>query len=298
MKKIILTLFLVLSLCGPLLSDSPPGAPARNLVSRMMDAREGFRPPAKMMRYIVDAEPGDVSWPFDIARIEGMLENVLDRAADGTYRFKRESAGAGGSPRSRSAAALAYVNKVISDWAVMQLDPKFDRCDEQTVRNLAGYRVDLDPDFWRKFAILTKKGFFGGEGTMAGGWVSAWKITDRVYLVLTSDSGSEGHPCDYQFVMWNGAKDWPIAGFNTFPDATRVIAVVRAVKDSAAANNLAALIYARDANRRIYMPEYVEHLLHRAASAGCETAFYNLGILMEEQGNIEQAKVFFSRESR
>jgi len=43
------------------------------------------------------------------------------------------------------------------------------------------------------------------------------------------------------------------------------------------------------------MPEYVESLLRRAAAAGCETAFHNLGVLMEEQGDAEQAKAFFSR---
>ena len=43
-----------------------------------------------------------------------------------------------------------------------------------------------------------------------------------------------------------------------------------------------------------YVPE-VTPLLARAAAAGCETAFHNLGVLMEEQGDAEQAKAFFSR---
>jgi len=45
---------------------------------------------------------------------------------------------AGGTSRERSARACAYVNKVFSDWAVMELDTKFARCDAKTVQALAG----------------------------------------------------------------------------------------------------------------------------------------------------------------
>ena len=46
------------------------------------------------------------------------------------------------------------------------------------------------------------------------------------------------------------------------------------------------------------MPDYVEQLLRRSAAGGCETAFHNLGVFMEEQGDAEQAKAFFSREQK
>lgn len=269
------------------------GLPARSLAARMLDARERFTPPAKPMRW--EADPGaDLKrWPFDVARIEGLLEKGLVRAEDGGYVLKREDAG--GTSRERSARACAYVNKVFSDWAVMELDTKFARCDAKTVQALAGYRVDLNPDFWSQFAILTKKGLFGGGSATVGGWIAGWKVADNLYLLLTSELGVEGRPRDYQFVMWDGKKDWPIVGFDEFPDAARALAAMRVKESPVAANNLAALLHARDANRRLYMPEYVESLLRRAAAAGCETAFHNLGVLMEEQGDAEQAKAFFSR---
>ncbi len=290
--KALISISLSLCLFSALSADS---LPPRSLVSRMLDAHEPFTPPAKQMRFVAAADGEQPSWPFNIARIEGMLEKTLLRAADGRYHLKRPTTGTNDSSRVRSAVALAYVNKVIADWAVLQLDAKFERCDAKTVKALAGYRVDMDPDFWQKFAILTKKGLFGGGSATVGGWISAWKIADQIYVVLTSDLASEGCPRDYQFVRWDGVKDWPIAGFDSFPDAARVQVALRVVKVPAAANNLAALLHARDANRRIYMPEYVESLLRRSAAGGCETAFYNLGVLMESQGDLEQAKAFFSR---
>lgn len=290
------SLLVVLLLCGVTLADTTPLP--RSLVSRMLDARENFIAPKKSMCLEVDAGADTTKWPFDVARIERMLEKVLDRAEDGSYRLKREDDGANDNLRERSAAALAYVNKVIADWSVMQLDGKFERCDAKTVMALAGYRVDLDPDFWQKFAILTKKGLFGGGSAKVGGWISAWKVSDRLYLVLTSELSTEGRPRDYQFVRWDGKKDWPIAGFEEFPDAVRALTVMRVTESPIAANNLAALVHAREANRRLYMPEYVEQLLRRSAAGGCEKAFHNLGVLMEEQGDVEQAKAFFSREQK
>lgn len=270
----------------------------RSLVSRMLDARENFTPPKKPMRLERDPGLDAAKWPFDIARIEAMLEKALDQAEDGSYRLKRDGDGANGNPRERSAAALAYVNKVIADWSVMQLDSKFERTDAQTVMALAGYRVDLDPNFWESFAILTKKGLFGGGSAKVGGWISAWKVADRIYLVLTSELATEGRPRDYQFVMWDGRKDWPIAGFDEFPDALRALTVMRVTESPVAANNLAVLVHSREVNRRVYMPEYVEQMLRRSATGGCETAFHNLGVFMEEQGDLEQAAAFYSREQR
>ena len=265
----------------------------RSLVSRMMDARDGFKAPAKAMRVEADVGADPAQWPFDVARVERLLEQALVRAEDGTYRLKRDDAG--GDARARIARALAYVNKVIAEWAILSLDAKFARCDAATVKALAGYRVDTDPNFWDAFAILTRKGLRGGGSVLVGGWITGWKITDRIYLLLTSELAKDGCPRDYQFVMWDGRKDWPIMGFDTFPDAARALTALRIKASPAAANNLAALLHARDANRALYMPEYVETLLRRAATAGCDCAFYNLGVIMEEQGNLEQARAFFSR---
>lgn len=294
--RIVISLAAVVAFSCVALADAIPLP--RSLVSRMLDARENFVAPKKQMRLEVDPGADVAKWPFDIARIEGLLEKVLDRAEDGSYRLKRDGDGANDNLQERSANALAYVNKVIADWAVMQLDGKFERCDAKTVMALAGYRVDLNPNFWHSFSILTKKGLFGGGSAEVGGWISAWKITDQLYLVLTSELSAEGRPRDYQFVKWDGSKDWPIAGFEEFPDAARALTVMRVTESPVAANNLAALVHAREANRRIYMPEYVEQLLRRSAAGGCEKAFHNLGVLMEEQGDAEQAKAFFSREQK
>lgn len=257
----------------------------------MLDACERAAPPAKAMRWAADDGADPARWPFDVARVEGLLEKALVRAPDGAYVLRRDAA-------AGAAAARAYVNKVIAEWAVMALDAKFARCDAKTVRALAGYRVDLNPDFWSQFAILTKKGLHGGGSATVGGWIAGWKVADALYLLLTSELGAEGRPRDYQFVMWDGKKDWPIAGFETFPDAARALAVLRVKDCPAAANNVAALLHARDANRRLPMPDYVESLLRRAAAAGCEAAFHNLGVLMEEQGDEEAARAFFSRDAR
>ena len=265
----------------------------RSLVSRMLDARESFAPPAKAMRFEADPGAEAVDWPFNVRRVERMLERGLDRGEDGSYHLKNAELGV--PLREQSAAALAYVNKVLAEWAVIELDAKYPRCDADTVKALAGYRVDMKPDFWQKYAVVTKKGMLGGGSARVEGWVTAWRVTERVYLLLTSELADPSRARDYQFVMWDGKKDWPIAGFDGFPDAARAQAALRVLESPAAANNLAALLHARDANRTSYMPDYLESLLRRAAAGGCEAAFYNLGVLMEEAGDREQAAAFYSR---
>ena len=145
----------------------------RSLVSRMLDARESFTPPAKAMRLAPDSGGGGVDWPLNVARVEKMLEKRLDRAEDGAFLL-RSADGRERSPRERADAALDYVNKVFAEWAVIELDAKFPRCDDATVRALAGYRVDMDRDFWSRHAVLSKAGVAGGGAAGMKGWVAGW----------------------------------------------------------------------------------------------------------------------------
>lgn len=277
------------------LADGAKSPFARSLVSRMIEAREGSQAPIKRMWY---AEPGKasgaVSWPFNVARVERLLEGGILTMDDGSMRLKRDAS----EPDSRKASgnAIAYANRVICEWAVMELDARFERCDAETTKKLGGYRAELDPDFWRNYAILSKAGASGGGSSKAGGWITAWKIEKTLYLVLTTDIGKETCPREYQFVMWNGKKDWPMVGFDSFPDAARFGMVRSLLESPAAANNLAAMIHSGEANRGAYMRDYVESLLRRAAAGGCDAAFHNLGVLMEEKGMKEEAEAFYTRE--
>lgn len=248
--------------------------------------------PVKEMRGEADTGATTAAWPFNVARIEGMLEKGLVRDAAGGYRLKRDT---GVESKAATAAALAYVNTVISDWAVMQLDARFPRMDAETVRALAAYRTDSEKDFWSRFAPVAEKGALKGPPDKKDGWTAAWKIAEKLYLVVTADLKDVCRGRDYHFVMWDGRRDWPIAGFDSFPDAARARMVLRLMDCPAAANNLVVLLHARDANRHFYVPDYMESLLRRAATGGCETAFHNLGVLMEEQGEKEQAEAFYSR---
>ena len=71
--------------CGAALADATPLP--RSLVSRMLDARENFVAPKKPMRLETDPGADATKWPFDVARIEEMLEKALDRADDVSYRL-------------------------------------------------------------------------------------------------------------------------------------------------------------------------------------------------------------------
>lgn len=283
----------VLGVCV-LNAASAPTSIRPSLVSRMMDAREGSPAPIKRLWFAPDEHLEDAEWTFDIARVERLLEKALVQGDDGVFRLRRAAQEA--DSRKASLAALEYVNRVIAEWAVLQLDMKFTRCEAATIKALGTYRAEVDANFWKNFAIFTKKGVVGGGSMRAGGWITAWKITDALFLVLTNELGKEGHPRDYQFVMWDGKKDWPIVGFVSFPDAARVALVKRILTSATAVNNLAVLLHARDANRTNYMRDYVESLLRRAAREGCETAFHNLGVLMEEKGLKDEAEAFYSRE--
>ena len=266
----------------------------RSLVSRMLDARDGSAAPKKQMWYAgaETVDPGE--WPFDVARVEELLEKTMVRAEGGPFRMRRQA----DEPDARKAGAhaLAYANKIICEWAVMSLDSKFPRCDADMTRTLGAYRVDIDKDFWSNYAILTKSGAVGGGSSKAGGWITSWKVTTNLYLVVTSDLAKECDPRDYQFVMWDGVKDWPVVGFDSFPDAARFAMVKSLLAVPGSANNLAAQIHSREANRSCYMREYVESLLRRSAAGGCDAAFHNLGVLMEERGLAAEAEAFYSRE--
>lgn len=276
-------------------ADDESASPfARSLVSRMLDARDGPAAPKKRMWYARTKAPDAAQWPFDVARVEGLLEKAVVCTAGGPYRMRRQMGET--DARRAGAAALAYVNKVVCEWAVMSLDAKFSRCDAETTKALGAYRADLDRDFWANYAILTKSGAFGGGSYRAGGWITAWKIETNLYLVLTADLAKECRPRDYQFVMWDGAKDWPVAGFDSFPDVARFAMVKSLLLDPASANNLAALLHSREVNRLTYMREYAESLLRRAAAGGCDEAYHNLGVLMEERGLLSEAEAFYSRE--
>ena len=294
MKNFVAILTLVPAVFAAAALAPAPAPFARSLVSRMLEARDGSSAPAKRMWYSPDFSVKDAEWDFNVQRVEALLEKSLVKADDGSYRMKRDADAA--DSRKASADALAYVNRFIAEWAVMQLDTKFSRCEADTVKALAGYRVDLDPQFWSKYAIFTKKGVVGGGAMKSGGWISAWQITPGLYLLLTNELGRETHPRDYQLVMWDGKKDWPIAGFDSFPDANRVALAKRVLTVPAAVNNLAVAIHSHEINRNCYMRDYVESLLRRAARDGCETAFHNLGVLMEEKGLKEEAEAFYSRE--
>lgn len=293
-------LAMALCLCaasGPAADEASAGERSpfvRSLVSRMLDARDGSAAPKKGMWY-VRAKPLDAAeWPFDVSRVEGLLGKTMVRTAGGPYRLRRQADEE--DVRKAGRDALRYVNKIICEWAVMSMDSKFMRCDAGTVKALGAYRADLDREFWTNYAILTKSGAVGGGSSKAGGWITAWKITEKLYLVLTTDVARECHPRDYQFVMWDGEKDWPVVGFDSFPDIARFAMVKRLLDDPGSANNLAALIHSREANRSTFMPEYVESLLRRSAAGGCDAAFHNLGVLMEERGLAEEAEAFYSRE--
>ena len=266
----------------------------RSLVSRMLDARGGSVALKKQMWYVdaEKAEPGE--WPFDVARVEELLEKAMVRTEGGPFRLRRQA----DEPDARKAGAdaLAYVNKIICEWAVMSLDAKFPRCDADTTKALGAYREDLDREFWSNYAILTKTGAVRGGSSKAGGWITSWKVATNLYLVVTSDLAKECNPRDYQFVMWNGVKDWPVCGFDGFPDAARFAMVKSVLTEPRSANNLAVLIHSREANRSNYMREYVESLLRRSAAGGCDAAFHNLGVLMEERGLAAEAEAFYSRE--
>jgi len=282
---------------GSALRNLGEGGPApfgRSLVSRMIEARDGVSAPKKRMWYSPDFSVKDAEWTFDVQRVERLLEQSLVQGPDGSLRMKRDLAEP--NDRKASGAALAYVNRFIAEWAVLQLDGKFPRCDADTIKALSGYRAEIDPQYWDKYAIFTKKGVTGGGAMKSGGWITAWELSSGLYLLLTNDLGKDTQPRDYQLVMWDGHRDWPIAGFDSFPDANRMALVKRVLTVPAAVNNLAVAIHLHEINRTNYMRDYVESLLRRAARDGCETAFHNLGVLMEEKGLKEEAEAFYSRE--
>ncbi len=292
MKRALLILGFICA--GAAAAASAPAPFKPTLVSRLVDASEGSRAPIKRMWYAPDAAVADADWPFDVARVERLLEKTLQQGEDGTFRLKRDAASL--DAQAAAQRALEYVNRFIAEWSVLQLDAKFPRCSAQTIKSLGAFREEIDPSFWMNYAIFTKGGAMGGGSMKAGGWITAWQITSALYLVLTNELGTKGCPREYQFVMWDGKKDWPIVGFNSFPDAARVALVKRILTVPAAVNNLAVLLHSREANRTQYRREYVESLLRRAAGLGCDAAFHNLGVLMEEAGRKDDAAAFYSRE--
>lgn len=258
------------------------------LVTEMMAARGMLRKPPRAMK--MAEAPAEAQWDFKPERVEMLLRRQLERNGDGRWVRKGRGGEAG-----EDAAALAWVNMVISEWAIMAMDAKHGRCDAGTVLALAAYQRERTPDYWKDHEILDRKGMLKRSDAHWKKWSAAWKVGENTYLVHTADAESECRANLFQFVMWDGKHDWPVAGFNTFPDAERFTAVMNVLKNPKHQNNLMAYMHRGEANLADYSSDYVESMLRRAAAGGCEEAFWNLGALAEERGDEETAKSFFSR---
>jgi len=241
--------------------------------------------------------PDGTAWPFDVSTLARAFGRNLTRGADGLMHLRT----AQGLPLGKdglvtAAASAAYANRTVMEWAVLQLDARYPRCDARTVRALATCRMEREPDYWTHHAILFEKGLM--RPPAGGGWAAAWKLAGNYHFLIVSDAGAPFDRVDYQFVLWDGKRDWPLASFHEFPTPERAQAVLRVLDDGAACNDLAVLVDRGEVNRTLADPEYSEMLLRQALSRGDVTAAWNLGVLYERRGEKELARAFYARASR
>ena len=92
-------------------------------------------------------------------------------------------------------------------------------------------------------------------------------------------------------VLWNGADDpFPVAVFDSFPNAKEATAALCIQSNAASANNLAVLAWRHQINRMSMNPWVIRRRLEAAAEAQVPTAEGNLAVLKEHIPEVFQAK--------
>lgn len=191
-------------------------------------------------------------WPFDFETFEASLEERLGREEHGLFCLKDEE----GEPSTPSNPTFRWVNEQIETWAVEQLDARFGRLDEETFRAMHGGTAPSDD--MRGWPIDRESGEYFFIGRTDG----AWNLREYIYL------------------RWDGEGD-PVsfAQFESFPSRREAVAMRTLLKEPAALNNMAALIWEHRVDRLEMDPQGLKTLLELAARQGVACAKDNLAVL-------------------
>lgn len=223
-------------------------------IFKMENAEEISKRPRREMSLVddlnSDAERKEL-WPFDIEAFEAQLEAQMVRGDDGCFCRREEN----GDLRP-SNPTIRWVNAEIAKWAISALDSKYQR---------------MPPAIFCKMS--------GDETMPEGTW--AWQLDRLYYLVLAEREGA-WNPRDYMIVLWNGSDDpFPVAVFDSFPNAKEATAALCLFSNAASHNNLAVLAWRHQIDRMRMDPWLIRRMLEEAAKAQVPTAEGNLAVLKE-----------------
>jgi hypothetical protein len=207
-------------------------------------------------------------WPFDVEAFESELEAKMVRDDDGLYRLRPETAEEGAVKEDGLVASnptIRWVNYEMEQWAIRQMDAKFNRVDEETFCKMAG-ADELPED------------------------VFAWDMGNEEYFVIIQRDGA-WNPRDYMFVLWRDGDDpCVVASLDSFPNRKEGVAIRGWRYELICVNNVAVLEWQHRSRRLSMNPWNMAQGLAIAAEEGLTIAEYNLKVLMD---HIPEASDFF-----
>ena len=208
-------------------------------------------------------------WPFDVEAFESELEAKMVRDEDGLYRLRPETAEEEGGAKEDGLVAsnptIRWVNYEMEQWAIRQMDAKFNRVDEETFCKMAG-ADELPEDLF------------------------AWDMGNEEYFVIIQRDGA-WNPRDYMFVLWRDGDDpCVVASLDSFPNRKEGVAIRGWRYELICVNNVAVLEWQHRSRRLSMNPWNMAQGLAIAAEEGLTIAEYNLKVLMD---HIPELSAFF-----
>ena len=230
-------------------------------------------------------------WKLDLSEREQKWHDSLMELADGVYRNRFQD-----DEKAWQEVSETYwtVNWFLEMDAYAALDKAYRPCKADEVRKVLGDRatsedwdvIQIVEDGYVKFSEVQKDKNY----TLA-----MWQISDDIYFGIHTEQRVQKGPRSYFFRKVDDLMA-PLAMdiFREMPSRAIGNAVLSAdVDDAEAINNFAVLFYAGIANPGKYEESSVLKLLKRAALKGSATAMYNVGVLFENRGEMQKAKIAY-----
>ena len=260
--------------------------------SRFALRAKGLKQPdvLKKMKFCKWSPSTNDVWKVDLRETEKKWQRWLKELGDGVYRCCTKK-GVWLSVNN----TYKQVNASLEKEAYALLDKEYRRCDYSVVEKMMSSNTATNE--WTKTQIV-EKGYMQ-YGTLPKGkeyTLAMWRITGDICLGIRTWHYAPKWSREYFFCKEDVATGQSLTFdfLNELPSRAIGNAIMGAdAGDADALNNVAVLYYGGVLNPCQYDESSVLTLLKMAARKGNATAIYNVGVLFENRGEMDKAKIAY-----